>query len=338
MKNCSNCTTPLPDTFHTTGFLVFKVVMLLIAVAAIFFNILTAVVLSTRKEVLPPIRILLVNLLAGAMFTAVAVVMQNTDSIILAANSNSLPVEAVCRVYVWFFRSSAVVRLCNLAAYSIAVMTVAKKTRDYIKSVHTLPAITVTWVYALLVSIHWVIPSASKYTYIGGVRCLNQPIASTEGLQSALLSLWIVAGGVIPTIICVTVITIALCYIRKLRVSEVNQLKKGLVRLALFLFLANLSNLINIIVPPILAHLGGNLAVSSYFITILNIVMLWSTAIVVVIFMKPVRSKMAAIFTCSWCKRRCSGRLRGQAQLSVPHKEITLLDKSIEVSDWTNSY
>ena len=54
MENCSNCTTPQPDTFYTTGFLAFSIVMLITAVAAIFFNILTAVILSTRKEVFPP--------------------------------------------------------------------------------------------------------------------------------------------------------------------------------------------------------------------------------------------------------------------------------------------
>ena len=151
MENCSNCTTPQPDTFKTTEFLVFSIVMLVTAVAAIFFNILTAVILSTRKEVLLPIRILPVNLLAGTMFTAVAMVMQSTDLAILAANSNVPPAEAVFWLYTRFFRSSAVVRLCKLAAYFIAVVTVLKRRRKHLKPVHTLPIITITWLYALLV-------------------------------------------------------------------------------------------------------------------------------------------------------------------------------------------
>ena len=333
MENCSNCTTPQPDTFKTTGFLVFSTVMLITAVAAIFFNILTAVVLSTRKEVLLPIRILLVNLLAGTMFTAVAVVMQNTDSTILAANSNVPPAEAACRVYVWFFRSSAVVRLSNLAAYSIAVMTVVKRGRKHLKPVHTLPTIAITWLYALLVSIHWVIPSVSWYTYISDVRCASQSNASTVGLEISLLTLWIIVGGIIPTITCIAVIIAAFCYIRKLQVSEVTLFKKGLVRLALFLFLANVSNLINMIVPPILLHLDRNLSVTFYLITSVNTIMLWSTALVLVIFIQPVKAKVVAILCCSWCKKRRSSRLDAQIPAPVPYKEVTLLDKSNKFSD-----
>ena len=339
MENCSNCTTAQPGTFHTTEFLVFSIVMLLIAVTAIFFNILTAVILSTRKEVLLPIRILLVNLLAGVIFTAVAVVMQNMDSIILATHSSAPPMEALCRAYVWFFRSSAAVRLCNLAAYSIAVIVVVKKKNESLKPVHTLPAITVTWVYALVVSIHWIIPSALRYTYIAGVRCISQSNPTIPWLKMVLLSLWIVATGIIPTVICITVITVALCYIRKLKVSEVTQFKKGLVRLALFLFLANISNLINMIVPPILVNLDPNLSITSYFITSMDVIMLWGTGIVLVIFIKPVKTKVAAILSCSWCKRQhSSSSVDGQARFSTSYKEVTLLDESNEISDWTNSY
>lgn len=341
MENCSNCTTAQPSgSFHTTEFLVFSTIMLLTAVTAIFFNILAAVVLSTRKEVLLPIRILLVNLLAGVMFTAVAVVMQNTDSIILATHSNVRPAEALCRTYVWFFRSSAAVRLCNLAANSIVVIVVVKKRNESPKPVHTLPVITVTWVCALLVSIHWIIPSALRYTYIAGVRCTSQSNASIQWLKSVLLSVWIIAGGIIPTVICVTVITVALCYIRKLRVSEVTQFKKGLVRLALFLFLANVSNLINMIVPPIFVNLDPDLSITSYFITSVDTIMLWGTGIVLVIFIKPVKTKVAAILCCSWSKRQqsSSSSVVGQAKFSTSYKEVTLLDKSSDISDWTNTY
>ena len=84
------------------------------------------------------------------MFTAVAMVMQSTDLAILTANSNVPPAEAVFWLYTRFFRSSAVVRLCKLAAYFIAVVTVLKR-RKHLKSVHTLLIITITWLYALLV-------------------------------------------------------------------------------------------------------------------------------------------------------------------------------------------
>ena len=80
MDNSSNCTTPQSDT---TGFLGFSIVIMLTAGGAIFFNILTAVVASTRKELHLPLRILLVNLLVGSTLTAVALVLQSTVSVLL---------------------------------------------------------------------------------------------------------------------------------------------------------------------------------------------------------------------------------------------------------------
>ena len=324
MKNCSNCTTPLPYTFHTTGFLVFKVVMLLIAVAAIFFNILTAVVLSTRKEVLPPIRILLVNLLAGAMFTAVAVVMQNTDSIILAANSNSLPVEAVCRVYVWFFRSSAVVRLCNLAAYSIAVLIVVIKGKRGLKTVYTLVPIVITWPFALLISVYWVIPAASMYEYIGpgGAWCTtSSSIENPE--EMALLAMWLILGGILPMAVCVTVIISTWCYVRRHNLSEVTRFRKGLVRLALFLILANMLNLINTAVPPILIKAIPDEYVLPYIVSTIVAILLWNTAIIIVVFIQPIRSKMVAILCCFCNQRQICKNQGGNAQ--APLNETTVL-------------
>ena len=327
MDNCSNCTTPRPDTFQTTGFLVFSITMLLIAVAAIFFNILTAVVLSTRKEVLPPIRILLVNLLAGTTFTAVAVVIQNTDSIVILSNDfNETTEKDECRVYVWFFRSSAVVRLCNLAAYSIAVMTVVIKGKRMLKSVHALLSVVITWPYALLVPAYSVFPAVSTYVYIGpsGSWCTTD--SSTENPEEmALLAMWLILGGIIPMAVCVTVIISTWCYLRRHNLSEVTRFRKGLVRLALFLILANTLNLINTTVPPILIKAILDEYVLPYIVSTIVTILLWNTAIFVVVFIPPIRSKMVAILCC-FCNQRQPGKsLGGNAQ--TPSNETALLVK-----------
>ena len=326
MENCSNCTTPRPDTFKTTEFLVFSTVMLVTAVAAIFFNILTAVVLSTRKEVFPPIRILLVNLLAGTTFAAVAVVMQSTDSIVLAADSNETTDKDVCRVYVFIFRSSAVARLCNLAAYSIAVMAVVITGKRCLKSVHTLLPIVITWLYALAISAYWLVPSASTYTYIGpsGVWCATNSSIENPG-QSVPLAVWFVLGGIFPVTVCVIVIVSTWCYLRKHNLSEVTLFRKALVQLALFLFLANTFNLVNTTVPPILIQVVPNQNVVPYVVSTVVAILLWNTAIIIVIFIPPVRSKMVAIL-CYFCNKRQSSRcLGGNVQSSLPNESTKLL-------------
>ena len=175
MDNYSNCCSLETGTFRTTGFLAFSIIMLVTAVAAILFNLIIAVVLSTRQKVFAPIRIILVNLLVGAMFTAVAVIMQNTDSAILVAVSSSTPVVPVCWVYAFLFRSSAAARLCILAAYSIAVLRVVIKGKKHLKLLHAILPIVTVWLFAVLLSVHWLLPSASSYKY--KMVCGVQPIS-----------------------------------------------------------------------------------------------------------------------------------------------------------------
>ena len=324
MENCSDCNASGVETLRSTGFLAFSAIMPVIAVLAILFNILTAVILSTRKKVYTPIRIIIVSLLAGIVLTAVAVVMQNTDSAVLVAASNAVPIIPVCRVYVLFFRSSAAIRLCTLAVYSIAVLRLVVKGKNHLKPVHVVPPIIGVWVYALLLSIHWVIPSASSsYTYIDGVRCTTHFGEDRENLETVLLALWIVLGGILPSIVCVTVIITAWCFLRKHNLTEITLFKKGLVRLAVFLLLANVSNLVNMIVPPILIQIDPDLSVTSFLITILDTIMLWSTAIIVLIFIQPEKCTQVAMFCCSRCKRPSSNS--SQVQFPVTHS-VSLLD------------
>lgn len=324
MENCSNCNASGVETLRTPGFLAFSSIMPVIAVLAILFNTLTAVILSTRQKVYAPIRIIIASLLAGIVFTAVAVVMQNTDSAVLVAASNAVPIIPVCRVYVLFFRSSAALRLCTLAVYSIAVLRLVIKGKKHLKLVHVVLSIIFVWVYAVLVSIHWVIPSAtSSYTYIDGVRCTIHFGEDRENLETVLLALWIVLGGILPSIMCVTVIITAWCFLRKHNLTEITLFKKGLLRLAVFLLLANVSNLVNMIVPPILIQIDPDLSVTSFFITTLDTVMLWSTAIIVLIFIQPEKCTLVAILCCSRCKRPPSNS--SQVQFPVTHS-VSLLD------------
>ena len=329
MDNCSNCTTPQPDTFQNIGFLVFTVLMLITAVAAILFNLLTVVVLCTRQEVIQPLRILLFNLLAGTLFTAVAVVIQSTHSIILVSNPNGTVDDTVCRVYVWFFRSSAAVRLCNLAVYSIGVMVVVIKGKKVLKSVHLLLPIAITWLYALLICVYWVIPSVSTYINIGPGKAWCTTNSSADHPEKILPSaMTVTLGGIFPMTICVVVIISTWCHLRKHKLSEVTMFKKALLRLALFLFLANTFNLINTTVPPIVIQFDPNQGIIPYVVSTVVTILLWTTATIIVIFIQPVRTEMLAILCCSHCKCQPSKNLRRRMQVSLPDEDTTLLYKS----------
>ena len=320
MINSSNYTTPPSDT---TGFLVFSIVMVLTAGGAIFFNILTAVVASTRKELYTPIRILMVNLLVGSTLTAVALVLQSTVSIPLLSRefngtTDDVKTDGVCRVYVLFFRSSAVVRLCNVAAYSIGVFTVVIKGRSRLKSVHTIPLILIAWLYALGVSFYLVIPKASELAYIGPgyAWCTTKP-------RIYLLATWYILGGIPPMAVCTTVMVATWCYLRKHKLSEVPLFRKGLMRLTLFLFLANTVNLINTF-PTIIIKANPDEYIVPYIVSTLGAVFLWSSAVVIVFFIAPIRHKMAAILCC-FCKQRQPGKSLGDTARTPLNKTRLLM-------------
>lgn len=314
MDNSSNHTTEQSDT---TGFLVFSIVVILTGSAAILLNFVTAVVASTRKELHPPIRILLVNLLIGSTVTAVALVLQNTVSMLLLSREFNGMTDNICRVNVLLFRSSAVARLCNVAAYSIGVLTVVIKGKRGLKSVHMIPLILIAWLYALGVSFYLVIPKASDLEYIGPgyAWCTTKPIIY-------LLAPWIILGGIFPMALCVAVIIATWCYLRKHKLSEVTLFRKGLMRLALFLFLANTVNLINTI-PTIIIKADPNEYIVPYVVSTFVAVLLWCTAVVIVFFIAPIRHKMVAILCC-FCKQRQPGNSRGE-NARTPLNEARLL-------------
>ena len=336
-----------------TGYFIGAIIWLVIAVAAILFNLLTALVLSTQQEVILPIRILLVNLLTGALFTAVAVVMLNIDMLRLAtnfiiappANCSAMSVDNstaspyntcstvttlaqdgdVCRANVWFFRVSGAVRLCSLAVYSIAVMVVVIKGSKYLKMIYTIPTVIAIWIYAVVISIHWTVPQVVTYRRIGGLWCASN-IQNNTQLLLGLIIVWIIFSCILPLAICTGVIISTCCYLGKYKLSQVTVIKRGLVKLIFFLFMASILNTTNQVLPLILikalSHRSD--AIIPYIVTTIDTLLLWSTATITVIFVKPVRSKMVAILCCFRRKRQPSNN---QEQLCVANKAATLLDK-----------
>lgn len=193
-----------------------------------------------------------------------------------------------------------------------------------------------TWLYALLICVYWVIPSALTYTNIGPGRAWCTINASADHPeQIAPFVITVTLGGIFPMTICVIVIISTWCYLRKHKLSEVTLFKKALLRLALFLFLANSFNLINTTVPPILIQFDPNQGIIPYIVSTVVTILLWTTAIIIVAYIQPVRSRMRVALCCSRCKWQPSKNLARNVQSPLPDENTTLLDKSEEVNDWT---
>ena len=313
-------------------FLAFSSVILSLSILAIIFNVVTAIVLGLEAGTLIALRIILVNLLVGDIVTAVAVFMQNSESVILSAaklNQNNstvqsvLPVEPVCRIFIWLHHVSFVVRLSSLATYSVAVLLYIRRGQSRVTPAWSSVAIIITWIVALVLCVDRLVPEITAYDHVDGVRCL--PISGQlQAVRITLLVAWVVFGGFMPSAVCITALIVSACDLKKRTSLEGKTYKKALVRLSFFLFLANTFNTVWIVLPPTLAILAENVdtalarQVISYAISVITMMSIITTPVLILVFLKKVRLKLLTLLC--WCKDCCrinNKRKRPDLQLQL---------------------
>lgn len=301
-------------SLEISEFLAFSSVILSLSILAIIFNVVTAIALGLEAGTLIALRIILVNLLAGDTITGVAVFMQNSESVILSGaklsqnNSTVLPVEPVCRIFIWLHHVSFVVRLSSLANYSVAVLLYIRRGQSGVTPACSAVAIAVTWIGALVLCADRLVPQITAYTHVDGVRCLPESGEFRE-VRITLLVVWVFFGGLVPSAVCVTALIISVRALKKRTSLEGTTYKKALVRLSFFLFLANAFNTTWVVLPPALAILAEKVdtalarQVISYAISVITMMSLLTTPAIIVVFMKKVRLKLLTMLC--WCKAGC---------------------------------
>lgn len=309
MDNCSNCSTGLVSQ----EFLAFSSIILSLSILAIIFNVLTAIALCLDTGTIISLRMILVNLLVGDTATGIAVFMQNIESVILSVaklneNGNIMPVDIVCRLFIWLHHVSLAVRLFSLAIYSVAVLLYIRRGKSGVTPPCSALVIAMTWVGALVLSADRLVPQITDYDHVDGVRCLPESGELAE-VRISLLAVWVIFGGLAPSTVCITALIVSVCYLKRRTSLEGSTYKKALVRLSFFLFLANVFNILWIVLPPSLALLAENVAtatvreVISYLISVISMLSLLTTPIIIVIFMRMVRLKLLTLLC--WCKTGC---------------------------------
>ena len=307
MDNCTNCSTGLV----LSEFLAFSSIILSLSILAIIFNVVTAIALSLETGTIMSLRLLLVNLLVGDTVTGIAVFMQNSESVILSVaklnqNENVVPVEPVCRIFIWLHHVSLTVRLFSLAAYSVAVLLYIRRGKSAVTPAGSSLAIAITWLGVLVLCVDRLVPQITEYNHVDDVRCL--PVSGLlAGVRISLLIAWVIFGGLVPSAVCITALIISVCYLKKRTSLEGSTYKKALVSLSFFLFLANFFNIFWIVLPPALAFLAEKVTMAreviSYIISVITMLSLLTTPAIIVIFMRMVRLKLLAMLC--WCKTGC---------------------------------
>ena len=129
---------------------------------------LMVVALAMAQSIPRTLRLFLISLLLAGLFMALgAVLLGGTSAVLVAVGSEQpRPPQYLCRVYLWIFGVGAVARLWNLAAFSLSVLAIGKKTIDMRCAA---VIITILWVGPMAVTM---LPYVYEAQFGNGVACV----------------------------------------------------------------------------------------------------------------------------------------------------------------------
>ena len=304
MDNCTlvetRCNTTAPHTelsLKTTFFAgyVFCMLFLLITVGGLV--LLTAVAVGLASPVPKIIRVFLVNLLAAGLVVVSICFVIGCISIVLALSDVEEPARIICALQLWVFGTGAVARLLSLAAFSIIVLRIVRFGKMTMKGVYIALTLAFLWITAMLLNIHIALPVVYAVQFVDGVACFPHYGEIHEAPRYIFTGSWIVFGGLTPLTISTVVPSVCLCYIKRHSITEGVGYKRAMAKFALFLVAGNLINLLGQTVPGIIAFFADAPGVyAAYTVTFISLL---PTPILVIIFLKPVRTKLLEVLTCN---------------------------------------
>ena len=311
MDNCTlvethcNATAPHTELSLKTAFFagyVFCMLFLLITVGGLV--LLTAVAVGLATPVPKIIRVFLVNMLAAGLIVATVCFFTGCISIVLALSDIAEPARVMCALQIWVFGTGAIARLLSLAAFSIVVLRIVRFGKMTMKGVYIALILAFLWITAMLLNIHIALPVVYAVQFVDGVACFPHYEVIHEAPRYIFIVTWIVFGGLTPLTISTVVPSVCLCYIKRHSITEGVDYKRAMAKFALFLVAGNLINLLGQTVPGIIAYFAD--AAGVYATYTLSVVSLLPTPILVIIFLKPVRTKLLEVltFNCVFVKKR----------------------------------
>ena len=289
-----NCTSILNSTseLKTAHFAVFCILMSVVAASAILLDVLTMAGLLLQSAVPRLLKVLLLNLLTASIISGITWgIIVSLAARVLALSEISDPFDPFCRVSIFLYATSSVMRMFTVATFSVAVFLVLKYGAKPIKNKAIVAVIIGLWCGAICLDIHILIPYVYASQYVGGVACfphVEEPVI--RQLRYTFTAIWCTFGGVIPLAVCIAVPIICLCYIRYHTIVDNAVYKKAMAKLALFLMIGSLINILGQAVPGVITHFTQSQAV--YMTYALVVTSLLPTPIVILIFLKPVRDAL----------------------------------------------
>lgn len=285
-------------------YLAFNVVLLLISAIVLLIDGLAIVTLVMKSAIFVSLRILLINVLAAEILGTLAGMATILTTLVLLNANNVTPSLIDCRVNVWMFALSSAGRNFSLVAYSVAVLIVVKHSKRSLKVTFSITAVIIIWVLSLLFTIDRLIPQTSGVHFLEDIRCIpfsGDGVAIIE-LRIALRIFWFIFAGLVPLLIAIVIPIAGLRHINKTLETKSPIYIKAMMKLGLFLVLAEsfsfTGTLILIIIPFLSQAQKVASVVAIYLLSITVTFSILPTPILLFGTLKATRTNLLRMMTC----------------------------------------
>ena len=313
LSSSANTSSQLP--LKSPGYTTFFVILTLLAFAAVLLNILTIAALVRDSTILKTVRVLLINIFVAELLISIAVIIDAISSAVLSARraNPTTPPHQFCRFVNWLLAVSVIARIYGLMAYITTLVVYIRCGWKRFKALYMVAALVALWMLAAVLGADRWIPQSVGATYLKGVACSS--VADENVILSVRITfgtLWILLGGIIPLFICSSLTVVGICQLRqyhRLDSTASAQYKISVAKLASFLIIGNLVNLLCVCLPSLGSIISSfpqakvnSVAVVTIFLFALS-VSLYPTHIIVMICMQTVRQQMIVIIChCQPCR------------------------------------
>ena len=308
MENCTNSTTncSVPDSMGpvpvNAGFTVFATLTFASIAATFSLIVITIAALCAAHSVAKLVRVFLINLLvAGLVMTLFAGCIGFLPIILSFASTRPPPLE-FCRFLSYGLGVGCVARLYSLTAFAVIVLLIVKYNITKIKAVRIFLLLLAFWLIPVVLNSHILVPPIFAVQYYDDTTCFPWTVNANiiKEARYTFSAIWIVFGGFVPLIISIVISVISLRHVKLSTISSGFSYIRGMVKFILFLVIGNVLNVIALVSISITLYFYEDTSV--YFVYCLVSVFSVPTPVLVILFLKPVRENLRAVF-CFCCLR-----------------------------------
>ena len=298
MENCTNCSVNDPY-LAGPGFGAFLILVLLLVITVIVLNVTIITALCVAQSVSKLMRIFLINLLVAGVIVALIGIGFILSGLVLNFTSLPPPDLGFCRFLVWGYSVGAISRLYCLAGFSIVVLLIVRYNKKEMKVLYIMIFLALIWCVSILLNTHILVPPIYAVQYYDDVACFPRTLDADiiKEVRYVFTAIWVIFGGLTPLTISIVVPIVVLCYVRHNTMTEGSSYNKGIAKFALFLVAGNLINLVGQAVVALIVYVSEPPGV--YLSYLAGFISLIPTPIMILIFMKPVRTEVTKVILCT---------------------------------------